>query len=41
MTGIKWTETDCPRAAGNGADEINERIDHADAIPTDSPGSGT
>jgi hypothetical protein len=40
MTGIKWTETGGPCAAGNGADEINERIDHADAIPTDSPDSG-
>ena len=37
MTGIKWTETGGPRAVGNGADGINQRIDHADAIPTDSP----
>jgi hypothetical protein len=38
MTGIKWTETGSRCAAGNWADEIDENIDHVDAIPTDSPG---
>ena len=40
VTARQGPQTGDPRAVGNGADGINERIAHVDTIPTGSPDSG-